>query len=177
MRCWSVILKRRKCRGGAIVMSRGGPGASVYHPSHADRQHLLAHFRNCFRSQLLLFSGLPFYSLNGFLFWTAAAKSLQSCPTLCDAVDGSPPASSNPGVLQARILEWVAMSFFFEQKPPILTVQLTCPRLRISSFCVLDKSPTSWGHSLRVETLRETQAIIRNYSLVALLFIFRFMIL
>ena len=41
----------------------------------------------------------------------AAAKSLQSCPTLCDPTDGSPPGSSLPGILQARILEWVAISF------------------------------------------------------------------
>ena len=41
----------------------------------------------------------------------AAAKSLQSCPTLCDPVDGSPPGSSIPGILQARILEWVAIFF------------------------------------------------------------------
>ena len=41
----------------------------------------------------------------------AAAKSLQSCPTLCDPMDSSPPGSSVPGILQARILEWVAMSF------------------------------------------------------------------
>ena len=41
----------------------------------------------------------------------AAAKSLQSCPTLCDPIDGSPPGSSVPGILQARILEWVAISF------------------------------------------------------------------
>ena len=41
----------------------------------------------------------------------AAAKSLQSCPTLCDPIDGSPLGSSVPGILQARILEWVAISF------------------------------------------------------------------
>ena len=41
----------------------------------------------------------------------AAAKSLQSCLTLCDPVDGSPPGSPIPGILQARILEWVAISF------------------------------------------------------------------
>ena len=41
----------------------------------------------------------------------AAAKSLQSCPTLCDPVDGSPPGSPVPGILQARTLEWVAISF------------------------------------------------------------------
>ena len=41
----------------------------------------------------------------------AAAKSLQSCPTLCDPIDGSPPGSAVPGILQARTLEWVAISF------------------------------------------------------------------
>ena len=41
----------------------------------------------------------------------AAAKSLQSCPTLCNSIDGSPPGSPVPGILQARTLEWVAISF------------------------------------------------------------------
>ena len=40
----------------------------------------------------------------------AAAKPLQLCPTLCDPIDGSPPGSPIPGILQARILEWVAIS-------------------------------------------------------------------
>ena len=41
----------------------------------------------------------------------AAAKSLQSCPTLCDPIHGSPPGSPVPGILQARTLEWVAIAF------------------------------------------------------------------
>ena len=41
----------------------------------------------------------------------AAAKSLQSCPTLCDPVDGSPPGSAVPGIIQARTLEWGAIAF------------------------------------------------------------------
>ena len=47
------------------------------------------------------------------LLWyaAAAAKSLQSCPTLCDPIDGSPPGSPVPGILQARTLEWVTISF------------------------------------------------------------------
>ena len=45
------------------------------------------------------------------LFAAATAKSLQSCPTLCDPIDGSPPGSPVPGVLQARTLEWVAIAF------------------------------------------------------------------
>jgi len=54
-------------------------------------------------------------SLEGSLFQfgpaAAAAKSLQSCPTLCDSIDGSPPGSPVPGILQARTLEWVGISF------------------------------------------------------------------
>ena len=46
-----------------------------------------------------------------FMYAAAAAKSLQSCPTLCDPIDGSPPGSAIPGILQARTLEWVAIAF------------------------------------------------------------------
>ena len=43
--------------------------------------------------------------------YPATAKSLQSCPTLCNPIDGSPPGSAVPGILQARTLEWFAISF------------------------------------------------------------------
>ena len=51
------------------------------------------------------------WSMNSEIAYAAAAKSLLSCPTLCDPIDGSPLGSSVPGTLQARILEWVAISF------------------------------------------------------------------
>ena len=51
------------------------------------------------------------WAKQGFFATAAAAKSLQSCLTLCDSVDGSPPGSAVPGILQARTLEWVAISF------------------------------------------------------------------
>ena len=47
----------------------------------------------------------------GLLHEAATAKSIQSCPTLCDPIDGSPPGSPTPGILQARTLEWVAILF------------------------------------------------------------------
>ena len=50
-------------------------------------------------------------SLNEMMQSRVAAKSLQSCPTLCDSIDGSPSGSTVPGILQARTLEWVAISF------------------------------------------------------------------
>ena len=52
----------------------------------------------------------------------AAAKSLQSCLTLCDPIDGSPPGSPVPGILQARALEWVAIAFSEQNMTPRQTV-------------------------------------------------------
>ena len=56
------------------------------------------------------FTGIQLHLLSMAAFLLAAAKSLQSCPTLCDPKDGSPPGSPVPGILQARTLEWVAIS-------------------------------------------------------------------
>ena len=56
-------------------------------------------------------SGIEPVSLMSPVLAAAAAKSLQSCPTLCDPIDGSPPGSPVPGILQARTLEWVVISF------------------------------------------------------------------
>ena len=53
----------------------------------------------------------PLPSLHPFAAAAAAAKSLQSCPTLCDPIDSSPPGSPVPGILKARTLEWVAIYF------------------------------------------------------------------
>ena len=66
------------------------------------------------KSSLVIINTDSFNSFLNFLFCTAAAaaaKSLQSCPTLCDPRDGSPPDYPVPGILQARTLEWVAISF------------------------------------------------------------------
>ena len=51
------------------------------------------------------------FTISLLLFFRAAAKSLQSCLTLCDPIDGSPPGSMVPEILQARTLEWLAISF------------------------------------------------------------------
>ena len=57
------------------------------------------------------FLGISLVLINAPAAAAAAAKSLQSCPTLCDPIDGSPPGSPVPGILQARTLEGVAISF------------------------------------------------------------------
>ena len=59
----------------------------------------------------------------------AAAKSLQSCLTLCDPIDGSPPGSPAPGILQARTLEWVAISFPNARKRKVKVKSLSHVRL------------------------------------------------
>ena len=64
----------------------------------------------------------------------AAAKLLQSCPTLCNPIDGSPPGSPVPGILQARILEWVAISFSNVCKWKIKVKLLSRVRLLVTSW-------------------------------------------
>ena len=59
----------------------------------------------------------------------AAAKSLQSCPILCNPIDGSPPGSPAPGILQARTLEWVAISFSNAGKCKVKVKSLSRVRL------------------------------------------------
>ena len=56
-------------------------------------------------------AGLAPGQMSPWVAAAAAAKSLQSCPTLCDPIDGSPSGSAVPGILQTRTLEWVAISF------------------------------------------------------------------
>ena len=71
------------------------------------------------------------------------AKSLQSCPTLCDPIDGSPPGSAIPGILQARILEWVAISFSNAWKRKVKVKLLTRVRLLATPWTVAFQAPLS----------------------------------
>ena len=66
----------------------------------------------------------------------AAAKSLQSCPTLCDPIDGSPPGSPVPGILQARTLEWVAIAFSNAWKWKVKVKSLSRVRLLATPWTV-----------------------------------------
>ena len=68
--------------------------------------------------------------LKSYIFsYYAAAKSRQWCPTLCNPIDSSPPGSSVPGILQARILEWVAISFSSAWKWKVKVKSLSHVRL------------------------------------------------
>ena len=77
----------------------------------------------------------------------AAAKSLQLCPTLCGPIDGSPPGSPIPGILQARILEWVAVSFSNAWKWKVKGKSLSRVRLLATPWPTAYQAPPSMGFS------------------------------
>ena len=77
----------------------------------------------------------------------AAAKSLQSCPTLCDPIDGSPPGSPIPGILQARTLEWVAISFSNAWKWKVKVKSLSRVWLLVTPWTTAYQAPPSMGFS------------------------------
>ena len=78
---------------------------------------------------------------------SAAAKSLQLCPTLCDPIDGSSPGSSVSGVLQARILEWVAISFSSPWKWKVKVKSLSHAGLLATPRTAAYRAPPSMGFS------------------------------
>ena len=77
----------------------------------------------------------------------AAAKSPQSCPTLCDPIDGSPPGSAVPGILQARTLEWVAISFSSAWKRKVKGKLLSHVWLLATPWTTAYQAPPSMGFS------------------------------
>ena len=77
----------------------------------------------------------------------AAAKSLQSCPTLCDPIDGGPPGYPIPGILQARTLEWVAISFSNAWKGKVKVKSLSPVRLFATPWSAAYQAPLSMGFS------------------------------
>ena len=91
------------------------------------------------------FSGIGFYQWR--CFSAAAAKSLQSCPTLCDPVDGSPPGSTSPGILQARTLEWVAISFSNAWKWKVKVKSLSRVQPSATPWTAAHEAPPPMGFS------------------------------
>ena len=79
----------------------------------------------------------------------AAAKSLQSCLTLCDPRDGSPPGSPIPGIFQARTLEWVAISFSNAWKWKVKVKSLSHVRLFGTPWTAAHQAPPSMGFSMQ----------------------------
>ena len=98
-----------------------------------------------------------FYWKNEYLKWRSAvthaaatAKSLQSCPTLCNPIDGSPLGSSVSGLLQARTLEWVAISFFNARKWKVKVKLLSRARLLATPWTAAYQAPPPMGFSRQV---------------------------
>ena len=77
----------------------------------------------------------------------AAAKSFQSCPTLCNPIDGSPPGSPVPGILQARTLEWVAISFSNAWKWKVKVKSLSHTWLLATPWTAARQAPPFMGYS------------------------------
>ena len=82
-----------------------------------------------------------------FGVFAAAAKLLQSCLTLCDPIDGSPPGSPFPGILQARTLEWVAISFSNAWKQKAKVKSLSRARLLATPWTAAYQAPLPMGFS------------------------------
>ena len=80
-------------------------------------------------------------------FAAAAAKSLQLCPTLCDPIDGSPPGSAVSGILQARTLEWVAISFSTALKRKVKVKSLSHVQLFATPWTAAYQAPLPMGFS------------------------------
>ena len=78
---------------------------------------------------------------------TTTTKSLQSCLTLCNPVDGSTPGSPVPGILQARTLEWVAISFSNSWKWKVKVKSLSCVQLLVIPWTAAYQAPLSMGFS------------------------------
>ena len=79
--------------------------------------------------------------------YTAAAKWLQPCPTLCDPIDGSPPGSAVPGILQAGTLEWVAIAFSDEWKWKVKVKLVSRVWLLVTPWTAAYQAPPSMGFS------------------------------
>ena len=88
-----------------------------------------------------------FHARFSTLLFAAAAKSLQSCLTLCDPIDGSPPGSPVPGILQARTLEWVAISFSNACKWKVKVKLFSRARLLATPWTAAYQAPPSMGFS------------------------------
>ena len=76
---------------------------------------------------------------------TTTTKSLQSCLTLCDPIDGSPPVSANPGIIPARVLEWVAISFSKAWKWKVKVRSLSRVWLSATPWTAAYQAPSSMG--------------------------------
>ena len=146
--CWSCV-----SRGSALVTVTEeqvgvGGGLVYWAPSSSPFMGLQFHAHFLLPVGRKLPSRCFYWTQVIFLhFNSPPAKSLQSCPTLCDPIDGSPPGSPVPGILQARTLEWVAISFSKVWKWKVKVKSLSCVRLSATPWTAAHQAPPSMGFS------------------------------
>ena len=99
--------------------------------------------KEIYKATIFLFSS----SIPLFLALLLLLLSLQSCPTLCDPIDGSPPGSPIPGILQARTLEWVAIAFSNVWKWKVKVKSLSRVSLLVTPWTAAPQAPPSMGFS------------------------------
>ena len=119
----------------------------------------LSNIRALFKDSII---GIPWR----YCRFGSAAKSLQSCPTLCDPIDSSPPGSSVPGILQARALEWVAISFSNDPPPRVVEIKAKVNKwdlLILKNFCTtketirkVKRQPSEWEQIIANETTKKS---------------------
>ena len=119
------------------------PDSFFYYPSEDSRSSML----HVFGVFLVPLAGSSSMWSQETVLLRIAAKSLQSCPTLCDPIDSSQPGSPVPGILQARTLEWVAISFSNAWKWKVKVKALSCIRLIATPWTAARQGPPSMGFS------------------------------
>ena len=134
------------------MLTGASPGAKVPLPPQEPLCNLLrwALVLDSPASPSFLPGALSNFCRLGLLLTAAAAKSFQLCPTLCDPRDSSPSGSPVPGILQARTLKWVAISFSNAWKWKVKVKSLSRVRLLATSWTAAYQAPPSMGFSRQV---------------------------
>ena len=139
------------------------------------RLFLLVLFYPLIFNSIIIFKILLFISVNILYpvsilqsscnsYTAAAAKSLQSCPTLCDTIDRSPPGSPVPGILQARTLEWVAISFSNAWKWKVKVKSLSRVQLLVTPWTAAHQAPPSMGFARQEYWSGEPLPSLNSYT-------------
>ena len=112
--------------------------------------HIIIYMYKIYTFFWLIVTHIYKYMYISYIYTAAAATSLQSCPTLCDPIDGSPPGSAVPGILQARTPEWIAISFSNAWQWKVKVKSLSRVRLLATPLTAAYQAPPSMGFSRQV---------------------------
>ena len=138
-----ICCMAQETQTGALYQSRGVGWIGIWEGGLEENGYI------CIYGWVSLLSTWNYHNIVNSYAAAAAAKSLQSCPTLCDPIDGSPPGSPVPGILQARTLEWVAISFSNAWKWKVKVKSLSRVRLLATPWAVAHQAPPSIRFSRR----------------------------